>query len=178
MSSSKIWHKSLLKSPRALPIPVTHLVSTSPQCRTISNNSCQASTTAHMNLWRLSDNSCSIPPQLRWRVFCLPRLAREGWSPTFHPLLIYPLIQPSSESIVDVMYSCDIVIDHGGWIVIQRRTSGDVDFYRGWKEHKNGFGDLSGDFWFGNDRIHNGACLQGDVILCLLRSFCFRRRGS
>ena len=90
----------------------------------------------------------------------------------------YPLIQPSSESIVDVIHSCDLVIDHGGWIVIQRRTSGDVDFYRGWKEHKNGFGDLSGDFWFGNDRIHNGACLQGDVILCPLRSFCFRRRGS
>ena len=66
----------------------------------------------------------------------------------------YPIIQPSAESIIDVPYLCDTVTDHGGWIVIQRRTSGDVDFYRGWEEHKNGFGDLRGDFWFGNDRIH------------------------
>ncbi|XP_033749236.1 ficolin-1-like [Pecten maximus] len=38
--------------------------------------------------------------------------------------------------------------------VIQRRTQGDVDFYRNWTDYKNGFGDLHGDFWTGNDIIH------------------------
>ncbi|KAK3774246.1 hypothetical protein RRG08_050751 [Elysia crispata] len=66
----------------------------------------------------------------------------------------YPLIQPNSASIVDVPYLCDTVTDGGGWIVIQRRSKGDVDFYRGWEEYKNGFGDLRGDFWLGNRHIH------------------------
>ncbi|XP_046583015.1 angiopoietin-4-like [Haliotis rubra] len=39
-------------------------------------------------------------------------------------------------------------------IIIQRRRTGDVDFTRTWKEYRDGFGDLDGDFWFGNDNIH------------------------
>ncbi|GFR59472.1 fibrinogen related protein 12.1 [Elysia marginata] len=67
----------------------------------------------------------------------------------------YPLIQPSRDSIVDIPHLCDTVTDGGGWIVIQRRSTGDVDFYqRGWEEYKNGFGDLRGDFWLGNEHIH------------------------
>ncbi|XP_012940211.2 ficolin-1 [Aplysia californica] len=49
---------------------------------------------------------------------------------------------------------CDSVIDSYGWIVIQRRTSADVDFFRGWEDYKNGFGDLSGNFWFGLEKVH------------------------
>ncbi|XP_012939566.1 fibrinogen C domain-containing protein 1-A [Aplysia californica] len=49
---------------------------------------------------------------------------------------------------------CDTVTDGGGWIVIQRRTSADVDFYRGWEDYKNGFGYLSGNFWFGLEKVH------------------------
>ncbi|GFS00902.1 fibrinogen related protein 12.1 [Elysia marginata] len=72
-----------------------------------------------------------------------------------HASYPYPLIQPSEDSIVDVPHLCDIVTDGGGWIIIQRRSTGDVDFYqRGWEEYKNGFGDLRGDFWLGNEHIH------------------------
>ncbi|XP_067672744.1 ficolin-2-like [Haliotis asinina] len=39
-------------------------------------------------------------------------------------------------------------------IIIQRRRDGDVDFTRTWKEYREGFGDLDGDFWFGNENIH------------------------
>jgi len=47
---------------------------------------------------------------------------------------------------------CDM--SRGGWIVIQRRQNGDVDFYRDWLDYKDGFGSLTGEFWLGNDKIH------------------------
>ncbi|XP_005089212.1 ryncolin-1-like [Aplysia californica] len=55
---------------------------------------------------------------------------------------------------------CDTETDNGGWIVIQRRASADVDFYRGWVEYKYGFGDLYGNFWMGLEKIHKLTSMQ------------------
>ncbi|XP_055864464.1 ficolin-1-like [Biomphalaria glabrata] len=44
----------------------------------------------------------------------------------------------------------------GGWIIFQRRINGKVDFYRGWKEYRDGFGDYNtGEFNLGNENIFN-----------------------
>ena len=44
--------------------------------------------------------------------------------------------------------------DGGGWIVIQKRFDGSVDFNRNWNDYKNGFGDVNGEYWLGNEFVH------------------------
>ena len=37
----------------------------------------------------------------------------------------------------------------GGWLVVQKRKDGSVDFNRTWEEYENGFGSLNTEFWYG-----------------------------
>ncbi|XP_071144327.1 ryncolin-2-like [Mytilus edulis] len=49
---------------------------------------------------------------------------------------------------------CDMTTDGGGWKVMLKRNGGSISFARTWVECKNGFGDIHGDFWFGNKYTH------------------------
>ncbi|CAC5416144.1 ANGPT4 [Mytilus coruscus] len=49
---------------------------------------------------------------------------------------------------------CDMDVDGGGWVVIQRRSEWRVKFERTWNEYENGFGEVTGEHWLGNKFIH------------------------
>ncbi|PIK55694.1 hypothetical protein BSL78_07400 [Apostichopus japonicus] len=61
-------------------------------------------------------------------------------------------IQPAGWKNVPFQVTCDVT-DGGGWLVFQRRVDSSVDFYLYWDNYKDGFGDIDGNFWLGNDKI-------------------------
>ncbi|XP_035426320.1 tenascin-X [Cygnus atratus] len=103
-----------------------------------------------------------------------------GWGhliPTFAPCPPAPLLhpyprdcieeqlngpRPSREALIflggdrqrPLRVFCDMETDGGGWLVFQRRMNGATDFWRGWEEYAHGFGNVSQEFWLGNEALH------------------------
>lgn len=65
---------------------------------------------------------------------------------------------------------CDQSTNGGGWSVLQRRFDGSLDFFRDWNSYKVGFGNLTAEFWLGNDNIHALTSI-GSQILIELKDF-------
>ncbi|XP_069128594.1 fibrinogen-like protein A [Argopecten irradians] len=68
------------------------------------------------------------------------------------PSGVYPVTATSDGNTLKVF--CELQSPQGPWIVIHNRQDGRVDFYRGWHQYKQGFGDLNGNFWLGNEIIY------------------------
>ena len=58
-----------------------------------------------------------------------------------------------------------------GWTIFQRRVDGSEDFYRNSTDYKTGFGNLSGEFWLGLDKIHRLSANGQNVLRVDLESF-------
>ncbi|XP_038069026.1 ficolin-2-like [Patiria miniata] len=58
-----------------------------------------------------------------------------------------------------------------GYIVFQRRLDGSVSFDRTWQEYAEGFGNLTGEFWLGNQKLRSLTRNWGRDMVINLRAF-------
>ena len=71
---------------------------------------------------------------------------------------VYTMMNFCGVKCYDAEVYCDTSNGGGGWLVVQRRKDGSIDFNRGWGEYEDGFGRLNGEFWYGLRALH---CLTG-----------------
>ena len=75
--------------------------------------------------------------------------------------------------------------------VFQSRQNGSINFHRNWTDYKEGFGDLSGEFWLGNEILRCLTDVDGganwtirvdltdeDGLECPLMNWTFRIMGD
>ncbi|XP_004708777.2 fibrinogen alpha chain [Echinops telfairi] len=72
---------------------------------------------------------------------------------------------PGSSKLFSVY--CDQETSLGGWLLIQQRMDGSLNFNRTWQDYKKGFGSLNdkgeGEYWLGNEYLHT-LTLRGSVL--------------
>ncbi|XP_070497828.1 angiopoietin-2-like [Chironomus tepperi] len=68
---------------------------------------------------------------------------------------------------------CEYSTEGTAWTVIQKRDNFELqeEFNRTWDDYKHGFGNLTKDFWFGNDFIHNLTFEHDMVLRIVLEDF-------
>ncbi|XP_053112032.1 fibrinogen alpha chain [Hemicordylus capensis] len=75
-------------------------------------------------------------------------------------------IKPAGSAKVFSVY-CDQEDGLGGWLLIQQRWDGSLNFNRTWEDYKRGFGSVDGkgkgEFWLGNENLH--ILTQKDSVL-------------
>ncbi|XP_061170778.1 ficolin-2-like [Saccostrea echinata] len=69
------------------------------------------------------------------------------------PYLPSGLYRLTIPALGHVTVFCEMEADGGGWTVFQRRVDGSEDFNRTWAEYRNGFGNLTREFWLGNKKL-------------------------
>ena len=95
---------------------------------------------------RLINNCC----QLGYGRFTFSRKTK--------PSGLYVIPNYCKDDHLEAEAYCDTSNGGGGWLVVQRRQDGSVDFNRTWMEYEDGFGKLTGEFWYGLRALH---CLTG-----------------
>ena len=89
------------------------------------------------------NGSCCEVKSNEFKFFTLPLKSR-----------VYNIINFCGDCDAVAEGYCDAVTDGGGWLVVQRRQDGSVDFNRSWVEYEEGFGSLTGEFWYGLRPLH------------------------
>ncbi|XP_049548208.1 fibrinogen-like protein A [Anopheles darlingi] len=66
---------------------------------------------------------------------------------------------------------CEMEKFGGGWIVVQHRFNGSVDFYRDWEQYRDGFGEVNSEFWLGLERMHQLTIARPHEIVIEMKDF-------
>uniref|UniRef100_UPI00398EF011 angiopoietin-2a n=1 Tax=Pristiophorus japonicus TaxID=55135 RepID=UPI00398EF011 len=82
---------------------------------------------------------------------------------------IYTLLVPNTTRPIQAF--CDMESNGGGWTIVQRRQDGKTDFKRTWKEYKTGFGDPAGEYWLGNEYVHQLTNQKNYVLRIQMRDW-------
>jgi len=82
--------------------------------------------------------------------------------PTY-PSGVYYILFGSLKDPIQVY--CDFHSENNfGWTVFQRRRNGQENFYRGWDDYVNGFGDPAEEFWLGLKYISEMSALKSSRL--------------
>lgn len=60
---------------------------------------------------------------------------------------------------------CDMKTDGGGYTVFLNRFNGELDFDQPWQQYKEGFGDVSGEFWLGLESMNKITTPTGQLFI-------------
>ncbi|XP_033246406.1 fibrinogen-like protein 1 [Drosophila miranda] len=76
------------------------------------------------------------------------------------------------EGFLPFLVSCEGLTTAGpGWMAIQRRLDGSVNFYRNWDQYRKGFGKLNGEFFIGLEKLHRLTSSQPHELYISFRRF-------
>ncbi|ESO03010.1 hypothetical protein HELRODRAFT_112374 [Helobdella robusta] len=66
---------------------------------------------------------------------------------------------------------CERYLENNFWTPIQRRMDGSINFYRNWTDYQLGFGNKGGEFWIGNNKLHELTSKNNYKLLVVMEDF-------